>query len=272
MKLRGFRIELGEIEAAMRGHPSVQNSLVRLVDDDKVGKRLIAWWINRHAMTTDSAEFRSFLRARLSEYMLPAHFVNVDSFPLNGNGKIDERKLPLPNPNVPTALGQSPQTSLERHLLSIWQQVLGARNIGLDDNFFDAGGHSLLAVRLMARVSAATGQELPVASLFYSPTIRQQANLVEQQGWASPWTSLVPVHSGGTRPPLFLVPPAAATSVRLAQLSRFLGPDQPVYSFDPPGFDGRNAPLDTVQAISRHYVNELRLIQPSGPYLLGGMC
>ncbi len=149
---------------------------------------------------------------------------------------------------------------------------MGLKHLGVEENFFDAGGHSLLAVRLMARVSQATGQELPVASLFYGPTIRQQAALIEQKGWSPPWVSLVPVQPGGTRPPLFLVPPAASTGLRFAHLARFLGPDQPIYGFDPGGLDDRSQLHTSVEEMAAHFVGEMRQLQPTGPYLVGGMC
>lgn len=148
--------------------------------------------------------------------MLPTVFVQVEQLPLNANGKVDLRLLPAPGFDSQPAKRLTPHNALERQLLAIWQQVLGTKTLGIADNFFDVGGHSLLAVRLLARVSQATGQELPVASLFYEPTIRGQAALIEQKGWSPPWTSLVPVQPGGTRPPLFLVPPAAATGMRFA--------------------------------------------------------
>ncbi len=204
VKIRGFRVELGEIEAVLRKHPAVRDGAVDVLDDEMLGKRIIAWWIGKGETETDSAALRNFLRESLPDYMLPAAFVRMDTFPLNPNGKVDLCQLPAPDPDLHPAPPQSPQTLLERQLLAIWQQVLGTKNLGIDDDFFDVGGHSLLAIRLLARVSEATGQELPVASLFYGPSIRQQAALVEQKGWSTPWKSLVQVQGGSTRPPLFL--------------------------------------------------------------------
>jgi amino acid adenylation domain-containing protein len=270
VKIRGFRVEPGEIEAVLREYPAVREVVVGIVDDESGGKRLIAWWIAR-GETADAAALRGFLRQRLPDYMIPADFVHVDALPLNSNGKVDVARLPLPEGEHHLEPAHVPQTPLEQQLLAVWRQVLRKGNLGVDDNFFDAGGHSLLAVRLMSQVSQATGQELPVASLFYGPTIREQAALLEKKGWSPPWTSLVPVQPAGTRPPLFLVPPAASTSVRFAPLSKFLGPDQPVYGFDPVGIDG-SQPHTTVEEIAEHFVEELRLLQPNGPYLLGGMC
>ncbi len=272
VKIRGFRVEPGEIESVLREHPAVRDGIVGVLDDETLGKRLIAWWIGKPEAEASGDDLRSFLRQRLPDYMIPASFVRVEEFPLNPNGKIDLRLLPEPGREDASAPSASPQTPLERQLLAVWQQVLGTKNLGVDDNFFDVGGHSLLAVRLLAKVAKATGRELPVASLFYGPTIRQQAVLLAEGGWTSPWTSLVSVQPSGTRPPLFLVPPAASTGLRFAYLARVLGPDQPIYSFDPIGFDGRSEPLDSVEAIAAQYVDELRILQPDGPYLIGGMC
>lgn len=272
VKIRGFRIEPGEIEGALREHPAVRDGVVDVLDTDVFGKRIVAWWIGQAEYEVDSASLRDFLRQRLPEYMLPAAFVPVAAFPLTPNGKIDLRQLPRPEMETQLVPPSSPRTALERQLLTIWQQVLGRKNLGVEDDFFDAGGHSLLAVRLMFQVSQAIGQEMPVSSIFYGPTIRQQAALAEQKGWSPPWVSLVPVQPGGTRPPLFLVPPAGATGIRMAYLAHAFGPDQPVYSFDPGGLDERSPIHTSVEEAAAHFVRELRQFQPNGPYLLGGMC
>ncbi|MBX3053340.1 MAG: amino acid adenylation domain-containing protein [Caldilineaceae bacterium] len=272
VKIRGFRVEPGEIETVLSEHPAVRDGVVGVQTDEVLGKRLIAWWIGRPGAEADAGSLRDFLRQRLPDYMLPAAFVQVNSFPLTPNGKIDLSQLPTPEIESRSVPSQAPQTPLERQLYAIWQQVLGNRNLGIDDNFFDAGGHSLLAVRLVARVIKATGQELPVSSLFYGPTIREQAALLEKKGWSPPWTSLVPVQPAGTRPPLFLVPPAASTGLRFAKLAHFLGPDQPIYGFDPGGLDDRTELHTTVEEMAAHFVGEMRQLQPHGPYLVGGMC
>ena len=272
VKIRGFRVEPGEIEALLREHPSVRDAVVGLREDEITGRQLVAWWIGREGKPVKAEELRDFLRQRLPDYMLPAAFVPVDAFPLNPNGKIDLEGLPAPDNGLILTTAHAPETALERQLLTLWQRTLGRKKLGIDDNFFDAGGHSLLAVRLMDRVSKATGQELPVASLFYGPTIRQQAALIAQQGWTPPWRSLVPVQPGGSRPPLFLVPPAASSGMRFAQLARLLGTEQPLYGFDPSGLDGRSPIHTAVEEMAAHFVQELRHLQPIGPYLIGGMC
>lgn len=272
VKIRGFRVEPGEIEAVLREHPAVRDGVVGLRGDEAQGSSLIAWWIEKEGQQSDESELRDFLRQRLPDYMIPASLVQVDSFPLNPNGKVDLHQLPAPANQTRTASSHSPATSLERQLLAIWQKVLGRSNLGVDDNFFDVGGHSLLAVRLMDRVSRATHQQLLVASLFYGPTVRQQARLIQQNSWTPPWVSLVSVQPEGKRPPLFLVPPAASTGIRFAQLARILGAEQPVYGFDPPGLHKPGGGYQSVREIATHFINEIRQLQPEGPYLLGGMC
>lgn len=272
IKIRGFRVEPGEIEAVLRKHPAVRDGVIGVLSDEVLGKKLVAWWIGVPGSDAGADDLRSFLRQHLPEYMIPAAFVSIEELPLNANGKVETRLLPAPEQEARSLASQSPQTPLERQLLAIWQQALGAKNIGVDDNFFDVGGHSLLAVRLMAGISLATGQELPVASLFYGPTIREQAILIEEKGWSPPWISLVPVQSSGSRPPLFLVPPAASTGLRFAHLARFLGQDQPIYGFDPGGLDERSELHATIEEMAAHFVSEMRQLQSTGPYLIGGMC
>lgn len=272
VKIRGFRVEPGEIEALLREHPSVRDAVVGLREDEITGRQLVAWWIGREGKPVKAEELRDFLRQRLPDYMLPAAFVPVDAFPLNPNGKIDLEGLPAPDNGLILTTAHAPETALERQLLTLWQKTLGRKNLSIDDNFFDVGGHSLLAVRLVDRVSQATGRHLPVASLFYGPTIRQQAALIQQQGWSPPWRSLVPVQPAGSRPPLFLVPPAASSGMRFAQLARLLGTEQPLYGFDPSGLDGRSPIHTAVEEMAAHFVQELRHLQPIGPYLIGGMC
>jgi thioesterase domain-containing protein len=157
-------------------------------------------------------------------------------------------------------------------LVQLWQKTLRIRPIGIHDNFFGLGGHSLLAVTLFDQISRVTGKVLPLSALLQAPTIAQQALLLRQQAWQPQWSSLVAVRSGGSKPPIFLVPPARGTALSFIKLARHLDPEQPIYSFDPIGLDGKQKPLDTVEAIAAHYLHDLCLFQPEGPYLLGGMC
>jgi thioesterase domain-containing protein len=113
---------------------------------------------------------------------------------------------------------------------------------------------------------------VPLAALFQSPTVRALAQVIRAGEWSSPWQALVPIQVGGSRTPLYLVPPEAATSVRFVRLAQALGPEQPILGFNPLGMDGETTAQDSVEAMASLYLAEIRLLQPEGPYLIGGMC
>jgi amino acid adenylation domain-containing protein len=170
VKLRGFRIELGEIEAVLRAHEQVREALVQ-VRDLESGKQLVAYVV---ANTTEHAvtQLRGYLRERLPEYMVPAAFVRLEAMPLTPNGKVDRRALPDPDTReTPAESYVAPQSELEQSLAKIWQDVLGLERVGISDNFFDVGGHSLLLVQVQAKLRELLDRQVPVLELFKYPTI-----------------------------------------------------------------------------------------------------
>jgi thioesterase domain-containing protein/aryl carrier-like protein len=272
VKLRGFRIELGEIEAVLAQHPVVGESVVLVREDTGGDKRLVAYLvIDRHA-APDSSELRRFLKTKLPEYMVPSAFVMLDALPLTPNGKVDRQALPAPAAARPDRERPflAPRDPLELQLTQIWETLLRIQPIGVRDNFFALGGHSLLAMRLLAQIEKNWGQRLPLATLFQAPTVEQFAGLLRQQGWSLPWVSLVPIQPGGSQRPFFCVSPGA--TLFLADLARHLGPDQPFYGLQALGLEGEQRPLTQLEAIATHYLQEVRSLQPAGPYRLGGRC
>jgi amino acid adenylation domain-containing protein len=181
VKVRGFRIELGEIEAALLRHPRVQEAVVTARRDDAGDPRLVAYLVVAGA--TAAGDLRSHLRAALPEYMVPAAFIPLDRMPLTASGKVDRRALPAPE-EVRSAAGAetafaAPRTRTERRLAEAWREVLRLERVGLDDDFFELGGHSLLVTQLASRIRAAFGIELPMASVFESPTLAGLAARIE---------------------------------------------------------------------------------------------
>ncbi|SEG92212.1 nonribosomal peptide synthetase DhbF [Saccharopolyspora kobensis] len=174
VKVRGFRIELGEIEAHLAAHPRVRQAAVVVREDQPGDQRLVGYT----AGTAEAAELRSHLAARLPGYMVPAAFVPVEEIPLTANGKLDVRALPAPEFGG-DAGGREPRNDVEAGLCRLFAEVLGVREVGIDDGFFELGGHSLLAARLLARVRSELGAELTIRSLFDHPTV---AGLAEQLG------------------------------------------------------------------------------------------
>jgi thioesterase domain-containing protein len=167
----------------------------------------------------------------------------------------------------------APQDVLEVQLARIWENVLDCRPIGIRDNFFDLGGHSLLAVRLFAQIEEQlTGQKLPLAILLRSPTVERLAEVLRNEGWASCWSSLVPIQPNGSNPPLFFVHAHGGNVVGYYDLARLLGPDQPFFGLQAQGLDGQSPGFQRLEDMAAHYVREIRTVQPQGPYYLGGWC
>jgi len=177
LKIRGFRVEAGEVEAALAAHPAVQGAAV-LAQDDATGQRQLVAYLAVREPLADGA-LRSFVAERLPEYMVPSLFVQLDALPLTPNGKLNRAAL-LPPAGLPAGRRHStpPSTPVEQALARIWSDVLGREPIGRDDDFFDVGGHSLLAIRVAARVRHDFGVEFPVRELFARRTIRRLALLL----------------------------------------------------------------------------------------------
>jgi amino acid adenylation domain-containing protein/FkbH-like protein len=275
VKLRGFRVELREIETALARHSGVADCAVTLDCSEAAEKRLVAYVVS-NATPTNADELRLFLRAKLPDFMLPAAFVFVPALPLNANGKIDRAALPALVPDHPGSERQfiAPRDVVETRLGLIWQELLNTKPIGALDNFFDLGGHSLMAIRLLARVEKEMGKSLPVATLFQAPTLGEFAHAIKTAEAArlSESTSLVPIQPNGARPPLFLVHGAGGGMFwGYTNLARHLGDDQPVYAFRSRGLDGLPE-FASIQEMATAYVANLRSFRPHGPYCLGGYC
>jgi amino acid adenylation domain-containing protein len=272
IKIRGFRIELGEIESVLRQHPAINDTVVVAREDVPGDKRLVAYVVPTHQSVPTIGEFRSFLKERLPEYMLPSAFVPLPEMPLTPNGKINRRALPPPEQSnlAPAEELVEPRDVVETKLVTIWESILGVRPIGIKNDFFELGGHSLLAVRIMLRIEKAFAKKMPVAALLQARTIEQLAVLVRQEEWFPAWTSLVPIQVGGSKPPFFCVHGAGGVVIRFYDLARHLGPDQPFYGLQARGLNQALPCHTRVEEMAAHYINEIRAIQPEGPYFLGG--
>lgn len=181
IKLRGFRIELGEIESALTQHPSVTNCAVMLREERPGDKRLVAYYVSAGNADIDVSSLSDHLRLRLSEYMVPSAFVHLQAFPLTPNGKIDRRALPTPDHTRPNLRSKyvAPRNSIEEQLTKIWSEVLRVDRIGVHDNFFALGGHSLLVIQVAVRIRDAFQVQISVKNLFDAPTIAALAEHVE---------------------------------------------------------------------------------------------
>jgi acyl carrier protein len=181
VKIRGFRIELGEIESVLSQHPSVLENVVMAREDTSGNNRLVAYIITRNVASVTISALRDFLKEKLPDYMVPSAFVFLDSLPLTPNGKLDRTALPQPDQTRPELIVTfvAPRSPVEELLAGIWATVLKVEKVGVHDNFFEIGGHSLLAIRVISRVHDTFGLNLPVRSLFENPTIEGLANMIQ---------------------------------------------------------------------------------------------
>jgi amino acid adenylation domain-containing protein len=277
VKVRGFRIEPGEVAVALRTHRRVADSHVMPRRQRAGDVGLSAYVVPRndaHEEPLTASELRRHLRERLPEYMIPASFVIVASLPLNANGKIDAGRLPDPAAlqDEPPASVTAPRDALERLVSRAWDEVLKREGAGIDEDFFDSGGHSMLAAMLLARLNEALGASLPLAVLFEAPTIRLLAERYRSRKAPRREARLVTMNGDGTRPPVFGVPGIQGNVVGYAGLARALGRDQPFHSMQAIGLDGSEAPLRTIEDMATRSLAALRIAQPRGPYAFVGAC
>ncbi len=275
VKLRGFRIELGEIEAVLAKHPSVQAAVVIVREDRPGDKRLVAYVVPS-GRSVSTAQLKELARQRLPEYMVPSAFVEVQALPLSPNGKINRRQLPAPDWSSDGGETVEPRNELETALVRIWQSVLGVPNIGIRDNFFDLGGHSIMAARVLAEVKKATGKDLPFSALFRGATVESLAQLIEQESEVGNDPVVIKIQHGESgRLPFFAIVPPGEESLGFAMLARHMGPEQTVYKIQghaPVTQGKRPYSAEETQALASEYVAAMKSVQPRGPYCLGGLC
>ncbi len=188
VKIRGYRIECGEIEAVLSQHETVREAVVIAREDIPGDRRLVAYYVARsEGEAPTHGELRNSLKARLPDYMIPSFFIELETLPLTPNGKVDRRALPAPDKTRPElkAAFVAPRTPAEGRLAAICAEVLGLERVGVHDHFFELGGHSLLAAQVVSRVRQAFEIELPLRSLFETPTVAGLAEDIETILWAA---------------------------------------------------------------------------------------
>lgn len=279
VKIRGYRIELGEIESALVAHSAVKDAVVSARSDGHEGTRLVAYVVPRDVAVSSDA-LRAHLRSALPPYMIPAAFVVMEALPLTPNGKVDRKALPAPEAGVDPSRRFPPRDATESELLGIWQAALGVSGIGVEDDFFDLGGHSLLGVRLLSDVHHAFGIRLSLAVLFEAPNVAAMAARIREAmggngtslrpALLDAWTTVVPIHPHGALPPFFCVAGKGGNPMNLRHVAAHLDPDQPFFGLQHRGVDGNLDPHEAIQDMAAEFIADVRRIQPSGPYYIGG--
>ncbi|RCJ32144.1 non-ribosomal peptide synthetase [Nostoc punctiforme NIES-2108] len=271
VKVRGFRIELGEVEAVLSQHGDVEGCCIIAHEDTQGDKRLVAYVVAHQHCTPTINELRQFLKAKLPDYMVPNAFVMLEEMPLTPSGKVDRRALPAPDLHSTNSDKYvAPRNQVELELTQIWSRILKVDKVGVKDNFFDLGGHSLLTPYLMAQIKQQFGKDIAIASLYQNPTIEQLATIVPFDSDSKSGSPLVILQPHGSKPPLFCLPGAAGYPFYLYDLALCLGSDQPFYSFQAIAPAEGGELITQVEDVAARYIQELFVVQPQGPYFLAG--
>jgi len=273
VKIRGFRVETGEVVSVLVSHPAVRQAVVRPYHGPGDVTSLAGYLVRTEdGHRVPAEELRQYVAGRLPPHMVPSRFIWIDTVPLSSRGKIDYAALPLPLTSESGPAGEMAGDAMTSGMASVWRKVLDLPDMGMDDDFFRSGGHSLLAIRLIAGVEEAFGVRLPINVIFSAPTIRQMTAAVRNRAGARGLDILITLNKGGDRPPLYCVHGVPGTLFEFSQFAQNAGNDQPVYGIQSPRLDGTEQSPERVEEMALQYIRILRKKQPRGPYYLLGYC
>ena len=286
VKLHGFRIELEEIEQALNKQKKVQQSVVVAVNEKLIAYVVPDMTILKSAKSTKGQytsdeevqlqilKWKKALKDLLPDYMVPKEFVVLEKFPLTPNNKIDRKALPEPigNAGMESQHYVAPSSDTERLIAEIWERILEIEKISVQDDFFEIGGHSLVAVQAMTQLEQKTGKRLPLASLFEAPTIEKLAKLVDTDVRAFAYDSLVAIKPNGKKTPLYIVHGFGMNVLLFNNVAKNMDPEQPVFALQAKGLNASTIDnsLESMEDIAAYYISEIVHQNPNGPYALAG--
>ena len=291
VKVRGYRIEVSEIENVLRLHSSIDDVAVvthAVAGDDDLS--LVAYIVCTGSTQPTPSELRSHLETRLPTYMVPHFYEFLPVMPYTATGKLDRKALPAPQTNRASRELVAPRNELESFLAGVWQELLPGQTIGIHDNFYDLGGSSLKGAMLLSRMQDRMGQQIRLATVFHLPDV---ASLAQHLGETYPeivvrefgveslpsgdtdaedgmHSLLVPLQPNGSRTPLFMIHPPGGIVVCYQAMSRLMPDDQPLFGIRARGLFGAEDLPESLSEMASEYVDAIRSVQPSGPYLIGG--
>ena len=268
VKIRGFRVELREIEIALMNDKRIREAVVTCRKDTSGNNTLVACIVCDNNFEIDENDLRSFLRNKIPDYMVPSSFYLIDRIPLTPNGKIDYRALPeralrAGNPRRPFS---GSEQKLHTDLIRMWEEVLDCRPVGITDNFFNLGGHSLMITRLFSLVEKEYGFRIPPSVLFQSPTVEQLAMEINRLRESASISCLVPFRREGQYPPLFCIPGVKGSSLVFRHLIKYIDSDHPVYGAD----TFKDILCGSIEEAAANIAKEIELAVPAGPLFLIG--
>jgi amino acid adenylation domain-containing protein len=268
VKIRGYRIELGEVEGVLRQCPGVSQGVVVAQEEGGAARRLVGYVVTGDM---DREGIERYLEKRLPEYMVPRQWVKLEALPLTPNGKVDRKSLP--EPGAASALYEEPRYATEAVLARAWEELLGVGRVGINDNFFALGGHSIKIVQLLNRLKT-SGYQLELIDLFANQTIQQQAKWLDRDQ-AARKNDLADGHllflkQGSTHSNLFLVPGEDGSTGYMARNMAKIESLHSIYGLEMLGLRKEEKPLATIREIAAQNIQWIRQVQPYGPYILIG--
>lgn len=271
----GEKISPREVEEATLSHPAVAEVVAFAIPHPRLGEDVALAVVLRAESAAKESDLRAHVATRLADFKVPRLILLVPEIPKGPTGKLQRARmaellrLTGEARQVGTGVAVSPRTPTEQALAKLWAQALGVERVGLRDDFFLAGGDSLLAANLVAQIERQFGKRLPMTVFLQQATVEHVAAALSATE-PPRWTSLVPMQPEGNRPPLFLVPGIGGELVSFAAMTRRWEPSQPLYGLRVRAIDGVTRPFDRIEDMAGHYVSEVRQVQPEGPYHLCG--
>jgi amino acid adenylation domain-containing protein len=272
VKIRGFRVELGEIETALTQLPNVRDAVCTVYLDASEQKSLVAYVVPKTGAELTERALRAELGQGLPDFMLPSHFIVLPHLPLSPNGKVDRKALPSPSGRFGAEPPVPPRTEAEKELVQIWQSLLQKQTVGVRDDFFAIGGHSLLAVMLITRIKQQFEVDLPLSRVLERPTIEALAqSLVEAAEQPPAVRHLVALNPRGSRPPIVMVAGIGGYAFTFQKFGNLFGADQPLYALQSVGVEGQGEVVQhTMEEAAEIHAAELVRERPTGPIIVAG--
>lgn len=279
LKINGVRIEPNELMSVILKQPSVSEGVIIKKTDARGHDSLACYLVPKAYCELNLAQVKASLQSQFPSYMLPKAYILLKKIPLTLNGKVDHAALPEPNFNIDSnVVNIDTSTKEEKQLIILWQTILGISIISLEDNFFDVGGTSLLAVNLLVKIKDRLGVELSIRDIFTYPTLKEQANFIQSlrkqtiiktTSFSIP-CPIITLQAQGNQPPLFLIHPIGGTIFWYSTLAKLLKKVRPIYGIQDPSIELEKPIFESIEEIASFYLKHIKKIQPSGNYLIGG--
>ena len=271
IKIRGFRVELGMIESVLSACDGVKTAIAATHKDESGDLSIVGYAVPAPGNALQEDALRRSVRERLPEHMVPARVVVLEKLPLLPNGKVNRRALPRPDAQTLRSAqpAQAARNEVERRLVSIWQELLNRETIGVNQSFFDLGGHSLLVSRLILRVNREFGKKVSLSDVFHAPTVERLARLLQDQEQLAYPRGILPIQPEGGALPIYCV----RGGPLFLGVAKKLGTNQPFFGLELPAPELKALPDDyRFEDLAASFVSILRQQQPHGPYQLCGLC